>query len=214
MQLLYVTSGSPSKKLVHYSDERDAPWQWYEPVDIGRVPATGNHGTDLFGPHPELPGMIVDWFITTLIKSRGHAPADPLAASEVLNQLQRPGGAERVMQQLAEARHSDPQAQLFSEISASIVGFDFTRIGDPESALQVLKLVQMAYPDSPDANGNLADAYLRVGQQDLARQYAQKALSLLDSGAPASSWADTEQIRDETRKGAQDVLKKVSAKQQ
>src|SRR6202451_422101 len=65
MELLYITSSSPSKKFVHYSAAHNAPWLWYEPFDIGKVPANGGHGTDMFKPHPELPGIIVDWFVTT-----------------------------------------------------------------------------------------------------------------------------------------------------
>jgi hypothetical protein len=46
----------------------------------------------------------------------------------------------------------------------------------------------------------------------LARQYAEKALALLDShAAPASSWSDTEQRRGEIRSGLRDVLKKLEA---
>ena len=48
MEWLYVSSASPYKKLVHYSAAREAPWIWYEPFDIGTVPATSSHGTDLF----------------------------------------------------------------------------------------------------------------------------------------------------------------------
>jgi hypothetical protein len=52
----------------------------------------------------------------------------------------------------------------------------------------------------PNANDNLAEAYLKDGQKDLARQHAERALALLDSHAgPASSWADTEQFRGEIR---------------
>jgi tetratricopeptide (TPR) repeat protein len=66
--------------------------------------------------------------------------------------------------------------------------------------------------DSADAHYNLADAYLKDGQKDLARQYAEKALAMLDSHtAPLSSWSDTEQRRGEIRSGAQDVLKKLGA---
>jgi len=64
---------------VHYSSSHEAPWLWYEPFDIGKVPAGGGHGTDMFKVHPELPGIIVDWFVTTLIKTPGHAPADTVA---------------------------------------------------------------------------------------------------------------------------------------
>lgn len=210
MQLLYISASSPGKKLVHYSASKDAPWLWYEPRDVGRVPPSGNHGTDLFQDHPELPGMIVDWFVTTLIKAPGHAPADPLAAAATLNQLMIPGGTAQVTQQLMEARQRDPQAQLFPEISAGIIGSDFERAGDLKSAIEVLKLVQTAYPASADANDNLADAYLRNGQKELARQYAEKALALLDTdGTPASSWADTAQLRGEIRRGAQNTLSKV-----
>jgi tetratricopeptide (TPR) repeat protein len=108
------------------------------------------------------------------------------------------------------ARRRDPEAQLFPEITVSIIGFDYMRAGDTKAAIDVLKLVLMGYPDSAGANDNLADGYLRDGQQDLARQHAQKALALLDSHTmPASSWADTEQFRDETRRSAQQTLKKL-----
>src|SRR5207244_12904777 len=69
MELLYVTASSTSRKFVHYSASHEAPWLWYEPFDIGRVPANGGHGTDMFKVHPELPGIIADWFVTTLIKT-------------------------------------------------------------------------------------------------------------------------------------------------
>ena len=81
MELLYITASSPSRKFVHYSSSHEAPWLWYEPFDIGKVPAGGGHGTDMFKVHPELPGIIVDWFVTTLIKTPGHAPADTVAST-------------------------------------------------------------------------------------------------------------------------------------
>jgi dienelactone hydrolase len=214
MKLLYVTASSPSKKLVHYSAAEDAPWIWYETSDAARVPAHGGHGTDMFKVHPDLPALVVQWFVTTLIKTPGHPPADTLAAGSLLNQLQTPGGALQVKQQLLEARKKDPQAQLFPEISASIVGQDFTRESDAKSAIEVFKLILLAYPDSADANDNLASAYLKDGQKDLARQHAEKALSILDARAgPASSWTDTEQYRGEIRRDAQEILKQLSEKQ-
>src|SRR5439155_900434 len=83
---------------------------------------------------------------------------------------------------------TDPQAQLFPEITASTIGQGFLRAGDTKSAIDVLKLVLLAYPDSADANENLAEAYLKDGQKDLARQHAEKALAILDAHTvPASS---------------------------
>lgn len=210
MKLLYVTASSPSKKLVHYSAAENAPWLWYETSDAARVPAHGGHGTDMFQVHPELPGIIVQWFVTTLLKTPGHAPADSLAAASLLNQLQTPGGAVQVKQQLVEARKKDPQAQLWPEVAADIIGEDYQRVGDIKNAIEVFQLNLLAYPDSADANGNLADAYLADGQKDLARQYAEKALALLDSHkTPLSSWSDTEPRRDEIRRSAQRTLEQA-----
>ncbi len=175
MKLLYVTAGSPSKKLVHYSAAEDAPWLWYETSDASKVPAKGGHGTDMFKVHPELPDIIVHWFVTTLIKTPGHAPADGLAAAPILNQLQTPGATAQITQQLLEARRKDPQAQLWPEAAVDIIGEDYQRVGDIKNAIETFKLNVVAYPDSADAHSNLAGAYLADGQKELARQQAEKA---------------------------------------
>src|SRR5438876_4019240 len=206
MLWLYARASSPSKKLIHYPAAQEAPWLWYETSDASKVAATGGHGTDLFRDHPDLPGIIVQWFVTTLIKTPGHASADPLAAAAILNQLATPGGAAQVTQQLIEARRKDPKVQLWPEVSGDIIGSGYLRDGETKAAIETFKLNLLAYPDSADANGNLADAYLRDGQKELARKYAQKSLALLAShAAPASSWSDTEQRRSEIRKGVEDV---------
>jgi tetratricopeptide (TPR) repeat protein len=210
MKLLYVTGSSPSKKLVHYSAAEDAPWLWYETSDAGRVSAHGGHGTDMFKVHPELTGIIVQWFVTTLIKTPGHAPADTLAAASLLNQLQTAGGAVQVEQQLVEARKKDPLAQLWPEVAVDIIGEDYQREGDVKTAIEIFKLNLLSYPDSADAHYNLADAYLKDGQKDLARKYAEKGLAMLKShAAPLSSWSDTEQRRGEIRNSLEDVLKQL-----
>jgi dienelactone hydrolase len=196
MGLLYITSANPGKKFVNYSASHDAPWFWYEPRDVGKVPAKGGHGTDMFKPHPELPSLIVDWFVTTLIKTPGHAPADTVASAPIIDQIRTPGGVAKVTHQLTEARQKDPGAQLFPEITVSIIGQDHMRAGEPKLAIEVLKLVLLAYPDSADAHETLAEAYLQDGQNDPARQHAETAIALLDSHtAPASSWTDAQQKR-------------------
>lgn len=212
MKLLYVTASSPMKKLVHYSAAENAPWIWYED-STGKPPAHGGHGTDLFQAHPELPGLVVHWFVTTLIRTPGHAPADGLATEQILNRLQSSAvEVPRVREQLMEARRQDPAAQLWPEIAVDIVGEDYQRAGDNKSAIEIFKLNLLAYPDSADAHTNLADAYLQDGQKDLARQFAQKAIAMLDAHTlPASSWSDTEERRAEIRKSAQQTLDKLNA---
>lgn len=215
MELLYVTASSPSRKLVHYSAAHEAPWRWYEPVDVGKVPASGGHGTDMFKGHPELRGIIVDWFVTTLIKTPGHAPADTVSSASVINQIQTPGGVAQVTQQLIEARRKDPAAQLFPEITVSTIGQDHMRAGDNKSAINVLQLLLAAYPESADAHETIAEAYLADGQKDLARQHAGKALAILDTrNTPASSWTNTNEYRGEIRRGAEKVLKSMNEKPQ
>src|SRR5206468_11194252 len=56
-----------------------------------------------------------------------------LAAASLLNQLQTPGGAVQVKQQLVEARKKDPQAQLWPEVAVDIIGEDYQREGDVRS---------------------------------------------------------------------------------
>ena len=208
MELLYITASNPGRRLVHYSAAEEAPWRWYEPFDIGKVPASGGHGTELFETHRELPGIIKQWFVTTLLETPGHAPADTLSCAPIIHQIEEPGGVAEVTRRLTEARKKDPQAQLFPEITVSIIGQGHMRAHETRSAVEVLNLVLLAYPDSADAHETLAEAYLADGQKDLARRHARETLALLDSRkAPASSWSDTEERRGEIRVGAQQVLK-------
>ena len=225
MLLLYARSSSPTRKLIHYSLTQEAPWLWYETSDPSKVPATGSHGTDLFQSHPDLIGTIVQWFVDTLIKTPGRAPADPLAAAAILNQLEMPGGVTEVTRQLTEARKRDPQVQLWPEVSLDIIGSDHMRLAEVEKTagqtsdaqaerklgIEIFQLNLLAYPDSADAHFNLADAYLQDGQRDLAQRYAETALAMLDAHtAPLSSWSDTAQRRAEIRQDIQDTLKKLA----
>jgi tetratricopeptide (TPR) repeat protein len=208
MELLYASASSPAKTLIHYAEAEQAPWRWYEPVDVGKVPATGGHGTDLFKPHPELPGIIVHWFVTTLLKTPGHAPADAIAAGPLLAKVEFGNGVAHARQVLEGARKQDPKAQLWPEVSMTKIGEDLMREGDAKTAIEVLKLNLEAYPDSADVEDNLADAYLQDGQKDLAREHAEKALAILnDHKIPASSWTDTEQYRGEIRRDIEKILK-------
>jgi pimeloyl-ACP methyl ester carboxylesterase len=211
MKLLYVTASSSSKKLVHYPAVHDPPWLWYETSDASKVPAHGGHGTDMFKSHPDLVGIIAEWFATTLIRTPGHAPADGLAAVDILNLLQTPGEAALIKRRLLEARKKDPQAQLWPEVAGDIIGADYQRAGDTKNAIEVFLLNLLAYPNSADAHSNLADAYLADGQKELARQYADQALALLDShAAPLSSWSDTQERRAEVRRSIEETLKKAA----
>ena len=132
---------------------------------------------------------------------------------QILNDVEFEGGAVRAGEKLREARHKDPQAQLWPEISMTAIGENFLREGDNKTATEVFRLNLLAYPDSADIEDNLADAYLADGQKELARKYAQKPLAILDAHhVPASSWTDTAEYRGEIRRDAQKILDQLSEK--
>lgn len=189
IEWLYSLTSNPGKTLIHY--------------------ATGGHGADMFRVHPELPGIIVDWFVTTLIKTPGRATATKDASAilpevHILDQIDQPGGAAKVGRLLEETRQRDPKAVLFSEANVNFVGYEHIQSGDTKNAVEILKLNVAAYPNSPNVYDSLSDAYLADGQKELARQNAKKALLLLPSDT-----TDNEQLRNGIRASAEQKLKQL-----
>jgi dienelactone hydrolase len=194
MQWLYGLSPNPGSRFEHY--------------------ATGGHGTVMFGEHKDLPGMIVNWYVQTLIKTPGSAPAQTSAARAshtpaVLETIDSPGGADKVAQQLAEARRRDPKANLFSEAIVNILGYEHLQMGDNKGAVEILKLNVAAYPNSANAYDSLSDAYLADGQKDAARENAKKALALL-----ASDTTSGDDQRKAIQESAEGKLKQLGARPQ
>jgi dienelactone hydrolase len=192
MEWLYSLSPNPGSKFVHYQ--------------------TGGHGVDMFAPHKELPGMIVDWYVQTLVKTPGTA----LTAAgfsvgrspNVLSLLDEPGGAAKVQEQLSEARKKDPKANLFSEGVVNGVGYEHLQAGDTLGAIEIFKLNVAAYPNSPNVYDSLSDGYVAEGQKDLAQENARKALALLSSDT-----ADDEARRKAIQESAEGKLKEPAQKQ-
>jgi len=145
--------------------------------------ADGRHGTEIFGPHPELPRQIVAWLVDTLVKS----PADPAQAfspqsnsiSEFWSIASAPGGAEKATRLYREARKRDPNAFLFPEYMLNQLAYAQLRDSKADDAVELFKLNVEAYPTSANAQDSLSDGYLARGQNDLALAAAQKCLELL-----------------------------------
>ena len=161
---LYALTSNPGKKYVRY--------------------AKGGHGADMFPVHPELPGLIADWYVTTLIKTPGHAPAEKSAPAipeqaRNLDLIEQPGGAAKVAAKLAEARKADPKATLFPEAPVNIMGYEHLQASQTQEAIEIFKLNVAAYPESPNTYDSLSDGYIASGQKDLALQNVKKALELL-----------------------------------
>ena len=171
--------------------------------------AKGGHGADIFSVHPELPNMIVDWYVTTLIKSPGRAPVskdNPAVPKElqVLDLLDQPGGVTKVAHMLEDARRSDPKAVIFPEAPVNLMGYELLQANNTKGAIDIFKLNAVAYPNSANVYDSLSDALLADGQKDLARQNAKKALELL----PADSTLD-DQRRNGIKTSAEQKLKQL-----
>ena len=193
MEWLYALSPNPGSKFVHYQ--------------------SGGHGVDMFAPHRELPDLIVDWYVQTLLNTPGEAPAVKTRTTtpeevKTLNLLDEPGGATKVTERLNEVRKKDPHANLFDEGLANVIGYEHLQAGDRNGAIEIFKLNVMAYPNSPNVYDSLSDGYVADGQKDLARETAKKALALL-----ASDTTDDEARRRAIQESAEGKLKQLGENQ-
>jgi dienelactone hydrolase len=187
MRWLTELSGNPRNRFVGFPD--------------------GKHGTEIFGPHPELVQEIADWFVETLVK----APADPkaavapkqTAASEFWAAVDQPGGIDRAVQLFHETRQRDPKAFLFPESAMNETAYEYLQGGHAKDAIALFKLNVEAFPTSANAQDSLGDGYLADGQNDQALAAAQKALELL----PAD--AGNAQFKDAVRKSAEQKIQKI-----
>jgi dienelactone hydrolase len=189
IEWLYTVTPNPGRRFVHY--------------------ATGGHGADMFRVHPELWGLIVDWFEVTLIKTPGQAPPSsdaPVMPPQIqfLEQIDQPGGTADAAKALEKARQHDPKATLFPEDAVNFLGYEHIQFGDTKGAVEIMKLNVTAYPNSPNAYDSLSDAYLADGQKDLALQNAKKALELLSTDT-----TDNEQRRNGIKDSAEQKVKQL-----
>jgi len=190
MEWLYSLSTNPGSKFVEYPN--------------------GGHGVEIFAAHKELPAMIVDWYLQTLMKTPGSAPVNAARRGDppvILKLIDSPGGAEKAAQQLAAARQKDPHAKLFDEGLVNVIGYEHLEEGDNKGAIEILKLNASAFPNSANVYDSLSDAYLADGQKDLARENAKKALQVLATDTSAS-----EAFRKGIQESAEGKLKQLGEK--
>jgi dienelactone hydrolase len=165
MQWISELSGNPRTKFVGFPD--------------------GRHGTEIFGPHPELVSQIVAFFVDTLVTSpvNSKAPVNPrkTQAYDFWAMANEPGGATRASQFFHDARKRDPRAFVFPEFVMNLIGYSHLQAGDAEGAVTLFKLNTEAYPASANAEDSLSDGFLAVGQKDLAMAAEEKCVELLPS---------------------------------
>jgi len=152
--------------------------------------ANGRHGTEIFGPHPELVHQIVAFYVDTLVTSP--VPASPLSPARKTPEekfwllASKPGSAAEAAAVFHEARQRDPNAYVFPEFLMNLLAYTRLQAGDKDEAIQLFKLNTEAYPASANAQDSLGDGYLAAGQKDRALAAEQKCLALLPAD-PASA---------------------------
>jgi tetratricopeptide (TPR) repeat protein len=187
MQWLLALSGNPRNKFKGF--------------------ANGRHGTEIFGPHPELPKAIVAWYVETLVK----APAGPntavvprqTAARTFWSALQEPGGIAKAEQVFRDARKHDPHAYLFPQGIVNLMAYERMQAGQTKDAIELCKLNVEAYPNSANVYDSLGDAYLADGQNKLALEAARKAIEML----PADK--ANEEFKKAVRQSAEQKIAKL-----
>jgi len=190
--------------------------QWFS--EISGNPRTkfsgfkdGRHGTEIFGPHPELVHQIVAFLVDTLVTSPVDlkAPVRPrkTPASEFLVLVNQPGGATRAAALFYEVRKLDPNAVVFPEYPLNLLGYDKLQAGDEQDAIELFQLNTEAYPASANAQDSLSDGYLAAGQNDLALAAEQKCLELL----PADK--NDAQFKSQLEEHAKEKIAKLKAEQ-
>lgn len=188
MQWLSTFSTNPQTKFVRYKN--------------------GGHGVEMFAAHPELPPTIVDWVAIAVrspkaARAKGSPNASP--QTQFLDVLDQPGAAANAAQSYADASGKNPNGAVVPEVVLNRIGYEHLQNGDKKGAIAILKLNSSLYPDSANVYDSLGDAYLADGQNDLARQNAQKAIELL-----AHDTTDPEYRRKAIRDSAEQKLKQLS----
>jgi tetratricopeptide (TPR) repeat protein len=161
----------------------------------------------MFAPHPELSGLIINWFDTTLIKTPGQVAANPnptFRKNNVMALLDEPDGPSKVRDQLAKARAKDPKAVIFSQVLVNLLGYERLQSGDNQGAIEVFKLNVSGFPNSPNVYDSLSDAYAAAGENALAIRNAKTALQLLENDT-----TDPEARKQGIRDSAETKLKQL-----
>ena len=163
MRWILALSGNPRNKFSGFKD--------------------GRHGTEIFGPHPELPKQIVAWYADTLV----NRPADPKAPPVVRNTPVRefwrkavsPTGVSEAIQIFYDAAQRNPRQVLFTEGALNQLGYFHLQAGRADEAVRLFRLNTLVYPASANTYDSLADACLANGQNELALRMSERALELL-----------------------------------
>lgn len=171
----------------------------------------GRHGTEIFGPHPELVDQIVAFLVDALVTSPVDLkkPVIPRRTPEssFFSLVNQSGGPAKAAAIFHEARKRDPNAVVFPEYPMNLLGYAKLQAGEKQDAIELFKLNTEAYATSANAQDSLSDGYLAAGQNDLALAAEQKCLELL----PADK--NDAQFKAQLEQHAKEKIAKLKADQ-
>ena len=162
MEWFRQLSGNPHSKTVNFAD--------------------GRHGTEIFGPHPELVSQITAFLIDVLVTSPAGADVPQPRESGVREfwaLANHPGDAEKAAHMYHDARTKDPKVFLFPEAPINLLAYARLQSGDKQDAVELFKLNTEAFSASANAQDSLSDGYLAIDSKDLALAAEEKCLQLL-----------------------------------
>jgi dienelactone hydrolase len=161
MRFILALSGNPRNKFSGFKD--------------------GKHGTEIFGPHPELAKQMVAWYVDTLITR----PADRKVQAKdtpvrrFWRKAVTPDGVGEAVQLFYDVAQRGDRVVLFGEGELNQLGYFHLQAGRTDQAIRLFRLNTIAYSTSANTYDSLGDAYLAGGQNELALRMSERALELL-----------------------------------
>jgi len=99
-------------------------------------------------------------------------------ASAVIEKTIREEGIEAGLKKFNEIKSDTDSKLVISESSFNLLGYKFLNEGKNEEALEIFKLNVKEYPESFNAHGSLAEAYMKCENKEEAIKNYQKSLEL------------------------------------
>lgn len=97
------------------------------------------------------------------------------------------GGSPEQIRNVYEKSKTDNSERVFRETMMNSLGYQLLREKKNEQAIEVFKLNTLENPKSANAADSLSEAYEKLGSNELAIEYAEKALQLLPDDASLDS---------------------------
>jgi hypothetical protein len=172
---------------VEVKDEARFPDQWaYFGFGLDRQNSSASSKSECWNCHQQngaventftqfYPTLLGVAYAKNVIKPEVHLTPGVNRMMQIISQEGWPR-AESVFDQV---KAQDPDAEVLSESSLNLMGYQLLQTGKTGDAVGVFQRATRDYPSSPNAYDSLADGYLAAGDKPRALTSSRKALDLL-----------------------------------